>query len=273
MLIGMDPRLPDIVVIGAMKAGTTSLFRWLEQHPEVAVPARKEPETLLAADPTATYTELLGRLDPAARTVDASARYGHPDEAPRVAATIAAVLPDAHLVYLVRDPEQRLRSHYRHEHQRGRERRPLAEAVTEPGNPYVAHSCYADVVDAYDRALGARRLKVWSFERLTGDDGRAWSELLRSLGLADRPRPDDAHNTGADKGQFRPWTRALHDRGLLPRLPGVLRPLRRLAVDDSSDARAERERAAAEPLPPEVTARLAEQAERLRARAGDPAIV
>lgn len=273
MLIDVDQRLPDIVVIGAMKAGTTSLFRWLEQHPEVGAPARKEPETLLTPDPAAGYQDLLGGLDPAARTLDASTRYGHPDEAPRAAAVIATVLPNAHLVYLVRDPEQRLRSHYRHEHQRGRERRPLAEAVTAPDNPYMAHSLYADVVDAYDRVLGSGRLQIWSFERLTGDDGREWSRLLTALGLRDRPRPDRAHNTGADKGQFRPWTRTLYDRGLLPRLPRPLRPLRRLGIDDSDRARAERELAAAEQLPAEVVARLREQADRLRTRADDPAIV
>ncbi|MDH3706856.1 MAG: sulfotransferase [Acidimicrobiia bacterium] len=270
----MDQRLPDIVVIGAMKAGTTSLYRWLEQHPRVEMPARKEPETLLRADdPAADYSRLLGAIDPDALTVDASARYGHPDEAPRVARTVAHLLPDARLVYLVRDPEQRLRSHYRHQHQRGRERRSLVEAVTEPGNPYVAHSCYADVVEAYDAELGPGRLHVWSFERLVGDDGTEWSRLLAGLDLAPMPRPDDAYNTDRDKGQFRPWTRALYDRGLVAALPRPLRRLRRLGVDDSARARARRAQAGAEPLPADVRALLAEQAARLRARVGDPAIV
>ena len=44
----MTARLPDLVVVGAPKAGTTSLAAWLRAHPQVAFSARKELEFVLA---------------------------------------------------------------------------------------------------------------------------------------------------------------------------------------------------------------------------------
>ena len=40
--------LPDFLIIGAMKAGTTTLYRDLELHPQIFLPQEKEPETLVS---------------------------------------------------------------------------------------------------------------------------------------------------------------------------------------------------------------------------------
>lgn len=61
-------------------------------------------------------------------TGEASASYADPRVAGVVAERMSALVPDVRLVYLVREPVARLRSHYLHEYQRSRERRPLLEA-------------------------------------------------------------------------------------------------------------------------------------------------
>jgi len=263
----VDTRLPDFLLIGAMKAGTTSLFRWLGEHPGAALPAVKEPEILLGpGDPRPAYRDLFAHLPPDVITGEASARYGHPAEIATVVHAVERWLPDTRLVYLVRDPEQRLRSHYRHECQRGRERRSLAEATTAPDSPYVAHSRYHDVISPIVEGLGASRLTVVRFEELMGDQGETWSRLLDDLGLHPFERPSTRHNTSDDKGQFRPFMRLLHDRGLVERVGRLRLPtgrLRRLLVDDSDAARRRLDAAAGAPLPDVVRAQLELERQRL----------
>ncbi|MGI9600581.1 MAG: sulfotransferase domain-containing protein [Acidimicrobiales bacterium] len=272
----MTSRQPDFIIIGAMKAGTTSLFRWLEQQPRCWLPSVKEPETLLrSTTPLADYDDLLAPAPPSAVTGEASVRYGDPRHLHEVTAAVNQWLPNTTLVYLVRDPEARLRSHYRHQRQRGRETRSLADAVADPQNPYLAHSRYADVVAGVHQDLGPERLSVWSFERLVGDDGSCWKQVLASLDLAPAARPDEVYNDSGSKGQFRPWLQALHDRGMLgwaDHLPGPVRRLGRRGIDDSDSARTALDEAAAAPLPPFVTEELADQVERLRALLGDNTI-
>jgi hypothetical protein len=78
---------------------------------------------------------------------------------------IFATLPDVRLIYLVRDPVERIRSHYQHRSLAGTERRPLEDAVLDDPR-YVDCSRYALQIERYMRVFPRERLLIASCEDL-----------------------------------------------------------------------------------------------------------
>src|SRR4029079_2322923 len=104
--------LPTFIVIGAMKAGTTSLARYLGEHPDVFVCSPKEPQFFIESGTwdrgVAWYRELFaGGRDSIARG-EASTDYSKLPRHGGVVDRIAEVAPEARIVYLVRDPIERI---------------------------------------------------------------------------------------------------------------------------------------------------------------------
>jgi Sulfotransferase domain len=185
------PTLPTFVVIGAMKAGTTSLHHYLGGHPEVFVTATKElhyfvAEKNLGRGP-AWYARQFRDAGDARAVGETSPDYAKFPVHRGVPARMAALVPDVRLVYVVRDPVDRIRSHYLHDLARGRERRPLAEAV--PGNEhYLAPSRYAVQVQQYLDHFASDQLLVVRSEDLRADRGATMARVHAFVGVT--PRPD-----------------------------------------------------------------------------------
>ncbi|HET7568427.1 MAG TPA: sulfotransferase [Gaiellaceae bacterium] len=106
--------LPNLLVIGAMKAGTTSLHRYLDLHPEIAMSPVKEPRFFSDDANWARGVEWYEEQFPDAAPVrgEATPDYTKAPEIDGVPERIHAVVPDAKLVYLVRDPIERIVSQY-----------------------------------------------------------------------------------------------------------------------------------------------------------------
>lgn len=108
--------LPDFAVIGAMRSGTTSLDSLLRQVPGLCMSRIKEPDYFIAElnhrKGPAWYASLFA--DHAKICGEVSPNYTSADRFPGVAARLHAAAPHAKLVYLVRDPVERVRSHYQH---------------------------------------------------------------------------------------------------------------------------------------------------------------
>lgn len=105
--------LPEFLVLGAMRCGTSSLFRYLSAHPQVARPLRKEIEffTLNWERPRSWYRAHFPLAQRGMRSFEATPYYlFHPRAAIRAAASV----PGARLVVLLRDPVERALSHHRH---------------------------------------------------------------------------------------------------------------------------------------------------------------
>lgn len=123
--------LPDYVILGAQKSGTTSLHAYLGQHPQIRSPKKKEIhyfDTYFGKGP-AWYR---GHF-PRRRTMGRDQISGEASPAylshPRCARRIARALPGVKLIALLRDPAQRAVSSYLHQVRRGREKLPFAEAL------------------------------------------------------------------------------------------------------------------------------------------------
>jgi len=130
-LTGSLRGLPSLLIIGAQKSGTTSLFNYLIRHPDVLPSSRKEvhyfdfnyDRGLKWYRAHFPYThQLRGR----AVTLDASPYYLVHPLVPRRAAEL---LPRVKLVALLRNPVDRALSHHQHEVRGGRETLSFAEAI------------------------------------------------------------------------------------------------------------------------------------------------
>src|SRR4051812_36073420 len=105
--------LPTFLVIGAAKSGTTSLHSYLDLHPRVAMSEPKEPSFFNREDWEIRRDWYESLFDPAAEVRGESStaytRYPIVRGAPE---RIRALVPDAKLVYVVRDPIDRLVAHW-----------------------------------------------------------------------------------------------------------------------------------------------------------------
>jgi Sulfotransferase domain len=221
---------PDFLIVGAMKAGTTSLSSWLGSQPEVFVPPIKEPnffsDDRVWNKGLGWYRGLFDEAEPDRMGGEASVAYTDLVGSKVAATRIAQVLPDVKLVLVIRNPVDRLRSHYRHEVLRGRERRPLGEVLRDPSSPYVERSRYFACFEPFAERFHRPRMCVLRFEDLFGATEDGWLRLLGFLELEGRPRPTTRLNASAERAQFTPVMRAAWDAGVrrVPRfVPRVVR--------------------------------------------------
>lgn len=194
--------LPHFVIIGAMKAGTSTLYAWLTEHAGAPPCAQKEPAFFALDDVWRRGVDWYqGQFAPGPapyRGGEASTVYSQPDYAEIAAARMRDVVPDVRLVYVVREPLARLRSHYRHDVLTARERNPFSDAIR--SNPQiVGASCYASRLAPYLAAFPRDQILVVVFEELFGDSDRAWLDVLEHLGLPPVPRPASVHNATEGK--------------------------------------------------------------------------
>ncbi|MSO42287.1 MAG: sulfotransferase [Solirubrobacterales bacterium] len=152
--------LPNFFVIGAGQSGTTSLHRYLGLHPQVQVSEPKEPNFFCREQDgpwpfgrvgdRAAYEAL---FDPeAAARGDCSPSYSQHPLRPGVPDRIAELVPEARLIYMVRDPIDRIVAHYVHSVSSVGESRPFAEALGDLDdrfNPYVIGSSYATQLERF----------------------------------------------------------------------------------------------------------------------------
>jgi len=229
--------LPNFLVIGAMKAGTTSLHRYLREHPQVFMPEEKELHFFVAEKRwgrgRSWYEAQFAGAGDAIAVGEASPTYTMYPEFTGVPDRIEPLLPEARLVYAVRHPIERMRSHYLHEVEKGRERAPIGRALlTDPR--YLNASRYAMQLEQYLDRFSARQVLVITTEQLRDERGATVRRVLAFLGVdPDRSNGhllDREFHRTSDKRVRRPLveaalrvpgTRAL--AGLAPR------PVRRLA--------------------------------------------
>ena len=122
-------RLPDFLLIGAQKSGTSSLFHYLMEHPDVAVNPRKRKEVYFFSRDYERGLNFYRQYFPlcwsAGLVGEGSTVYLHSQVVPE---RVAELLPTVKLIAILREPAARALSHYYHHVKRGRETRSVQEA-------------------------------------------------------------------------------------------------------------------------------------------------
>jgi hypothetical protein len=189
--------LPDLIVIGAMKCGTSALHQYLDAHPAISMAPQKEVNFFNGPDPAppgddATWwrTGQWHRgIDWYAEQFDSSAplrgeaspAYTSPDN-PEVAQRMASVVPAVRLLYLVRDPLQRALSQYAHHRRDGAEPRDVCEALLDPDSQYLARSRYFERLCPFLRVFDPAQVHVVVRERLLTDRSGELARVYAHVG-------------------------------------------------------------------------------------------
>ncbi len=223
---GVTKRLrPSFIVIGAHKCGTTSLFKYLGEHRRVRKPVTKEihffdrhygnggewyenqfPKPgLLSGDGSIT-----GEATPA--------YLYHP----LVPARVHAMLPDAKLIAILREPAARAMSHWRVARRKGwDDAATLADAIdrepermalhaermaADPAyvadgffrHAYLSRGCYAEQIARWLEHFPREQLLVLKSEDMFGHPLKTWERACRFIGIeSDHPPAFDVHNEGS----------------------------------------------------------------------------
>lgn len=156
-------RLPNFVIIGAGKAGTTSLHYYLDQHPEISMSWPKETNFFTRED----YMDALDWYmscfpDRPGLRGEASPHYSNYPRRPHVPERMFALVPEVKLIYLVRDPLQRTESHYYHRYFNRTESRPIDQAFAEvaPDDAYITASKYGMQLEQYLKFFGLSQMLI-----------------------------------------------------------------------------------------------------------------
>jgi len=203
--------LPDFLILGTQKGGTTSLHHFLAGHPEVTTAAQKEVHFFdlnhhLGLD---WYRAQFPEVPPGRITGEATPYYlFHPLAAERA----CRVVPDARLIVLLRDPAERAWSHYHHVVRQGEEPLSFEEALAREEErlageadrirrdgsyysfahrkySYRSRGLYADQLSAWRAHFPLEQFLLLRSEDLFDAPAETWRRVTDFLGLSPSELP------------------------------------------------------------------------------------
>ena len=188
---------PNLFVVGAMKAGTTTLHALLKRHPAVFMSEPKEPAFFVAADARPfgnifgdasdeeslrIYLSLFRAACGFRYAGEASIHYAYRPRYGRAAEAIHKFNPAARIIYIIRDPIERTLSHYWSDCRYMDVTCGPLEAITEE-REYRDCSYYAMQMRPYLKRFGCEQVYVLTLEELSQDPNGEAARLFRWLGL------------------------------------------------------------------------------------------
>jgi hypothetical protein len=234
-----DFRHLDWVCIGAQKAGTSTLFRLLESHPDVLIPASKEDPIFHRE---VTDVEVRDYMTSRFGSAPAGSKCGtvtpHYMFGPEIASRVQRYAPDARIIAILRDPIWRAFSQHRMNIRRGIDTRSFAEVVVEQVNQLrlgnvpdiyderetlVWRGCYSTILAPWIERYRQKLLVIFTDEL----DRKQTATLVRvqqHIGVRAAPPPSAVYEHEAPpahrlSGWRRPLANALRRAGVLDWMP------------------------------------------------------
>ena len=248
-------RLPDFLVVGAAKSGTTALHEYLRQHPQICMSRRKEPNFFAfdqcppdfrgPNDSTIVNRDSVWRLTDYERQFDRA----RPDQrvgeiSPRYLSTegsserIRRLIPEARLVAVLRQPADRAWSHFSMLLRDGFEPcatleeaiadEPRRQAENWSAGRHFERGLYASQLQRYYDRFPREQIRVYLYDDFTADPGALFRDLFGFLGVEPGFVPDMTRRPN-ESGDVRDpvlrwlWTRPGARSFVRPYLPKALR--------------------------------------------------
>jgi hypothetical protein len=203
--------LPSFLIIGAQKAATTTLWAQLRTHPDIFMPDLKETNFFIDHRCRMLglpwYESLFEPARPGQLVGEASPAYTLFPLWGQVPSQVSEVLPDVKLVYVLRDPVERMRSSWIQARSDGLELLALKEALTR-NLLYQAGSSYALQTEQYLKHFDRDQLLFLLAEDVAERPGETLDALLTFLGLDPGWRPASSERLNVSAGK-----RILRQRG------------------------------------------------------------
>ena len=245
--------MPNFLIIGFEKAGTTSVYHYLKQHPQVFVSPTKETNFFIHEAQNPDIVPYLPNGLPIIKSLNAYRALfqdasGHKavGEAsplyltdPRAAKRIRHYIPEARLIAILRDPAERAYSAYWMRVRDGRETRSFEQAIEQElegrlddsldveRRHYVRWGLYAQHLKAYLCSFDRSQLAIYLFDDLQADPEGFMRGLFRFLEVDDGFIPDTSvryNASGLPRSRFlRPlFGKSVVTRSLKRALPAPL---------------------------------------------------
>lgn len=216
-----EGELPDFIIAGAQKSGTTSLYNYLIQHPDVKPSLFKEVHFF-----DVNYSQGINwyraffpecsEESPAQITGEASPYYMFH---PLVADRMQEQIPEVKLLFLLRDPIERAYSHYQHNRRKGREPLSFYQAVNREekrlkgekyrvqqgtGNVSLAHRHYSyksrgrylEQIERFDQKFDRDQMLVLFSQELLSRPDETMEKVFSFLDLSPEDLDYQLHNQG-----------------------------------------------------------------------------
>ena len=178
-------RLPSFLIIGAMKSATSTLYEQLLRQPGIFLPGLKEPNFFSNDEQYSRgmdwYRSLFYEASASDILGEASTHYTKLPTYPQTVMRMRNCLASLRLIYVMRDPVERLISQYIHQWSEGEIRCELDRALTQHPE-LITYSCYARQLTPFMEAYGKQAILPVFFDRLNKDQQQELERVCRFIG-------------------------------------------------------------------------------------------
>lgn len=180
--------LPNLIIIGAQKCGTTGLHCYLGLHPQISMSRDKELNFFIRQRNWHNGIEWYkSNFTGKARIHgESSPSYTNYPFFSGVPERMYSVVPEAKLIYILRDPIDRIISHYVHQYADRLENRTIVDALTDlDNNPYICRSKYYMQLGQYLNYFPKTNILIITQEDLYSHHQQTLQQVFRFLNVDD----------------------------------------------------------------------------------------
>ncbi|XOV91150.1 MAG: sulfotransferase domain-containing protein [Bacteroidota bacterium] len=233
----MNKRFPNFLIVGSPKCGTTTLYNILSDHPEIFLTDPKEPQFFskgryLVDHDWDWYHGLFKHVTTEKAIGEAS--VGYTVRYPRFWADPELIyhhLPEAKIIYMVRNPLERISSHYVNSKIIGYPKDMGSFRTAVKNHPMLIDTCrYWSLISPYIKLYGKENVQILFFEDMKTNPDHFFSHVFEFLNVSHHPikkiehaNPTPDHEMDRDfTGNIRKWVGFESVRSKIPEFVKVL---------------------------------------------------
>ncbi len=177
--------LPNLIVVGAQKCATSSLHQYLDAHPDICMSETKELDFFVAEKQWRRGLDWYRSQFPSDAPLrgESSPNYTAFPLFKGVPERMHSLIPEAKLIYVVRDPVDRMLSENVHARQTGRTKLGVREALLDPEAPFYHRSRYWTQISQYLQHYDKSQILVVDYDELAVRPRECMREIYRFLGV------------------------------------------------------------------------------------------